>query len=192
MYSIPKILVALALITSPDLEIPKNFDVLTDELQSAAKIIQVDSWNFYGEYDLEVMRIRHYELNVRRYVPRAEDLERFIPNEEVCNQNFDLAYKYQLEVDKLVALRVNHKLSFVYDICTIRYNIWSNISYAANKSYPSGIRREYLAEAMSVMGERDFYSGNIPPPVPLDHVPWYTPVRTPACPELSQPLKKGD
>lgn len=195
MFSIPKTLIALALITSPKLEIHDNVGTLATELHEVSIHLQINDWwspQHDMPYYLDIYRQRHYDLNVVAYVPRVEEMKYYLPNHDTCGKRSSRASDYCLEVDLLTMWPQNKKLFYVNEVANKRYYIWAYATWCQDKSYSIATRREYLRQMILMVGDRDFFRGKLPSPVPLQHLPWYTPVRNNTCQEPSLPSKKED
>jgi hypothetical protein len=114
--------------------------------------------------DMDLMRKRYREL---QDVPRVEDSNRF-PDRSAINEmlSFNRGYRRNLESRQIIepdradmygnAMRETDRL----------YYIWDAVRDSRCEFYYITIRRQALKKLRCFVGTADYYSGQLPPPIP--------------------------
>jgi hypothetical protein len=115
--------------------------------------------------DLNLLRRRHQELI---HAPAVNECYRF-PDRATINDllAFNRAYRQQLDSRQPVDLVNSSELRQALQETEQLYQIWDNVRDARCDYYYVTVRRHALKRLRELAGEEAYYSGNLPPCVPL-------------------------
>jgi hypothetical protein len=119
--------------------------------------------------DLKLLQSRFEEL---RYAPPAADVQRF-PSRDLVNEMlaFNRAYRdsvnQRLEIDMLHA----DELRTILAETDLLYRIYDAIRDARCEYFYVTYRRQALAQLRDLVGLESYYTGQLPPHVPLWRIP---------------------
>jgi len=176
-----EILLAAVLLTSPDSaciaeddpDIPLLRLALT-RLAVAWEILDpADIHHFLGQdhefaRDLHILQTLYRDL---RHAPLLGECERF-PHRELAEQYLivnrsyreDLKARIELERANQENLQALHEAEFLF-------RVWDAVRNSRCAYYTVPARRQYLRELRDLVGPEAFYSGRLPPPVPVWRLP---------------------
>lgn len=102
--------------------------------------------------------------------PPLSDLN-FLPY-ELCNGNMEFNRKYALDIYNKLSFYLDSNPNYDYynnilNETNIIYNIWTNLYYSNANYYSVYTRRLFLKEVREQIGYENYYSGNMPPSVPI-------------------------
>lgn len=115
--------------------------------------------------DVRLLQGRFAEL---RHAPYLEECRRF-PDRKLVNEflNFNRAYRQDLvarmAIDKVHA----EELRFVLAEVDALYQVWDTVRDARCEFYYDTVRRQALDLLRRLIGDEAFYSGRLPPHVPV-------------------------
>jgi hypothetical protein len=111
--------------------------------------------------DINVLRGRYHEL---KDAPLVSDSKRFPPVKEICELlEFNAKFRYSVEEGGYTQLDWMEVLT---EATRLR-NIWENAREARTEGYYIVSRRRALLQLRIAIGEEAYYSGKLPPVVPL-------------------------
>jgi hypothetical protein len=115
--------------------------------------------------DLNLLRRRHQEL---AHAPAVNECYRF-PDRATTNDllAFNRAYRHQLDSRQPMDLVHGSELRLALQETERLYQIWDNVRDARCDYYYVTVRRHALNRLRELAGEEAYYSGNLPPCVPL-------------------------
>jgi hypothetical protein len=115
--------------------------------------------------DLNLLRRRFQELVA---APAVEDCQRF-PERGIVNEllAFNRAYRRHIDVRQPVELVHWWELRIALQETNRLYQIWDTVRDARCDYYYVTVRRQALKRLRELVGEEAYYSGNLPPCVPL-------------------------
>jgi hypothetical protein len=115
--------------------------------------------------DLQMLRRRHEEL---RNAPPLADAMRF-PDRTTVNELlvFNRAYKNYVEVRQPMELAHGFTLRTAQKEVDQLYQVWDTIRDARCEYYYVTVRRQALKRLRDLLGDDDYYNGELPPHVPL-------------------------
>jgi hypothetical protein len=115
--------------------------------------------------DLNLLRRRYQELE---NAPRVGDCQRF-PERTAVNDllAFNRAYRQFIDMRQPVELIHWWDLRLAMQETDRLYQIWDTVRDARCDYYYVTVRRQALKHLRELVGEEDYYSGNLPPSVPL-------------------------
>jgi len=172
-------LMALTLITSPvDTPVPpgaaQRFEKLRPILQSVAV-----QWEILDPREARYILARPEDfvsdLNLvrRRYqaladAPTLNDCRRF-PDRETVNEllSFNRAYRQHLGLRQPMELARWWDLRAALQETDHLYQVWDNVRDARCEYYYVTVRRQALKKLREMIGEDNYYSGQMPPSVPI-------------------------
>lgn len=172
-------IMALALLTAPvdrpEAELtPATFETLREPLQTLAI-----EWEILDPRETRYVLARPEEFNAdltllrRRYqeladAPPWEDGVRF-PDRVQINDllAFNRAYRKHIADRRPVELAHSWQLEAVLRETDQLYTIWETVKDARGECYYVTIRRQALKKLRELLGEEAYYSGRLPPCVPL-------------------------
>ena len=172
-------LLAFTLLTAPPdaaepIDTPEVFVTLRPALQTLAV-----EWEILDPREVRYILSRpedfHSDLNLlrRRYhdladAPNLSDCLRF-PDRATVNEllSFNRAYRQHIDVRQPVELAHWWELRAVLQETDQLYQVWDTVRDARCEYYYVTVRRQALKRLREVIGEEAYYSGNLPPHVPL-------------------------
>lgn len=115
--------------------------------------------------DLNLLRHRYRDL---AQAPALEDSDRF-PDRATVNEllAFNRAYRQHIDVRQPVELARSWELRGAVQESERLYQIWDTVRDARCDYYYVTVRRQALKRLRDLVGEEAYYSGNLPPCVPL-------------------------
>jgi hypothetical protein len=115
--------------------------------------------------DLDLLRRRYQEL---AFAPALSDCYRF-PDRATINEllAFNRAYRQQLDGRQPVELIHGWELRSALQETEHLYQIWDTVRDARCEYYYVTVRRHALKRLRELAGDEAYYSGNLPPCVPL-------------------------
>jgi hypothetical protein len=115
--------------------------------------------------DLNLLRRRYRDLES---APPVDDCFRF-PNRTAVNDllAFNRAYRQHIDVRQPLELLHWWELRVALQETDRLYQIWDNVRDARCDYYYVTVRRQALKRLRDLVGEEAYYSGNLPPCVPL-------------------------
>ena len=115
--------------------------------------------------DLKLLRRRYHELAT---APMADDALRF-PDRGTVNEllAFNRRYRQLIDVRKPLELVHGWELRVALQETDRLYQIWDKVRDARCPYYYVTVRRQALKRLREMVGEDSYYSGNLPPCVPL-------------------------
>jgi hypothetical protein len=172
-------LVVLALLTAPvDTPIPPGSAERYERLRPMLQTLAV-RWEILDPREVRYILARPEDfasdLNLirRRYqsladAPALSDCQRF-PDRDTVNEllSFNRAYRQHM------GLRQPMELARWWDLRTVLqetdhlYQIWDNVRDARCEYYYVTVRRQALKKLREMIGEDAYYSGQMPPSVPI-------------------------
>jgi hypothetical protein len=119
--------------------------------------------------DLDMLRERYQDL---WNAPLVEEADRLPGRDIVCdlldfNRSYQQALSSRLEVDTLHGDEVQAALAETDQL----YRVWDKVRAARDERYFVTGRREALQDLRTLVGQRAFYTGQLPPHVPLWRFP---------------------
>ncbi|VTR99920.1 hypothetical protein [Tuwongella immobilis] len=119
------------------------------------------------ENDLNLLRRRHQEL---KDAPRVGDSNRF-PDRSAVNDllTFNRAYRRHLDSRQTIETDRSSMLQLAMRETDRLYQIWDSVRDARCEFYYVTVRRQALKRLQELLGPEAYYSGNLPPHVPLWH-----------------------
>lgn len=121
-------------------------------------------------YDVEMMRRRYKSLSL---APSVVESERF-PDRDAINKFIVLnrQYKNDLEERLKIDLLNRDQIEMVIGECERLYNILDYARDTKSNYYYITVRRMSLQTLRELIGDEAFYSGRLPPPIPLESLRW--------------------
>jgi hypothetical protein len=115
--------------------------------------------------DLNLLRRRYQDLSE---APALDDCYRF-PERAAVNQllAFNRAYRQHIDVRQPVELVHSWELRSALQETDRLYQVWDAVRDARCDYYYITVRRQALKRLREMIGEDAYYSGNLPPCVPL-------------------------
>lgn len=115
--------------------------------------------------DLNLLRRRYHDL---AQAPALDDCFRF-PDRATVNDllAFNRAYRQQIDFRQPVELAHGGELRGAVQETDRLYQIWDTVRDARCDYYYVTVRRQALKRLRDLVGEEAYYSGNLPPCVPL-------------------------
>jgi len=115
--------------------------------------------------DLNLLRRRRVEL---AQAPAVDDCFRF-PERATINELLAFNRAYRQQIDNRQALELVHwwELRLALQETERLYQIWDTVRDARCDYYYIAVRRQALKRLRELVGEEAYYSGNLPPCVPL-------------------------
>ncbi len=131
------------------------------------KHILTDPQEYYE--DLKLLQNRFQNLID---APPLVDCKRF-PNRDAINDmlTFNRNYRRDLEARLLFDRVHNEQISAALQETDYLYRIWDTVRNARCGYYYISVRREALKELRDLIGEEAYYSGQLPPHVPVWRIP---------------------
>lgn len=117
--------------------------------------------------DLALLRRRYHELAT---APALVDALRF-PERATVNEllAFNRSYRQHMDVRQPLELVHWWELRAVVEETDRLYRVWDKVRDARCPYYYVTVRRQALKDLRELVGEAAYYSGNLPPCVPLWH-----------------------
>jgi len=119
--------------------------------------------------DLELVQARFHELKL---APMLEECRRFA-NRDLVNDllAFNRAYRSDLVAQMAIdQIRAEELRGALYETDQL-YAVWNNLRDAQSEFYYVTVRRRALLAVRQLAGDTAFYSGNLPPHVPVWRFP---------------------
>jgi hypothetical protein len=117
------------------------------------------------EQDLSLIKRRYTQL---KDAPPVEDCARFPDRTLVAELlAFNLKYRQQLEVDQRLDLVNTEWYQSALSETDALYRIWDTVRDSRTEYYYISVRREALNKLRSEVGVEAYYSGKLPPHVPV-------------------------
>jgi hypothetical protein len=115
--------------------------------------------------DLNLLRRRYVEL---ANAPAVSDCYRF-PDRATINNLLAFNRGYRQQADSRQSLELVHwwELRLALEETERLYQIWDSVRDARCEYYYASVRRQALKRVRDLLGEEAYYSGNLPPCVPL-------------------------
>jgi hypothetical protein len=115
--------------------------------------------------DLNLLRRRYQDL---AHAPAANDSSRF-PDRDAINDMLAFNRAYRQQIDGRQPLELAHwwELQLAVQETERLYHIWDTVRDARCENYYVTHRRQALKRLLELIGEEAYYSGNLPPCVPL-------------------------
>jgi hypothetical protein len=115
--------------------------------------------------DLNLLRRRYHELAT---APMADDAARF-PERTTVNEllAFNRRYRQLIDVRKPLELVHGWELRLALQETDRLYQVWDKVRDARCPYYYVTVRRQALKRLRELVGEDSYYSGSLPPCVPL-------------------------
>jgi hypothetical protein len=115
--------------------------------------------------DLNLLRRRNHELAT---APMVDDAVRF-PERTTVNEllAFNRRYRQLIDVRKPLELVHGWELRVALQETDRLYQVWDKVRDARCPYYYVTVRRQALKRLRELVGEDSYYSGNLPPCVPL-------------------------
>jgi hypothetical protein len=115
--------------------------------------------------DLNLLRRRCHELAT---APMVDDACRF-PDRATVNEllAFNRRYRQLIDVRKPLELVHGRELRVALQETDHLYQVWDKVRDARCPYYYVTVRRQALKRLRDLVGEESYYSGNLPPCVPL-------------------------
>jgi hypothetical protein len=131
------------------------------------KHLFIEPGEFHG--DLKLLQNRFRAL---AQAPPLADCGRF-PSREMVNEflNFNRLYQRDLEARLAVDLVHDQQVRAALKESEQLYHIWDKVRTVRCGYYYISVRREALQELRDLVGESAFYSGHLPPHVPVWRIP---------------------
>jgi hypothetical protein len=119
--------------------------------------------------DLDLLQKRLEEMNGAPAVLEGERL----PDREVVSNYLTLNRSYHQELtDRLTLDRVHsEEIQAALQETDQLYHIWDTVRDARCKYYYVTVRRQALRDLRDLVGNTAFYSGELPPPLPVWRIP---------------------
>ena len=170
---------ALALITSPvDTPIPSGVAQRFEKLRPVLQGVAVQ-WEILDPREVRYILARPEDfvsdLNLvrRRYqtladAPALSDCQRF-PDRDMVNEllSFDRAYRQHLGLRQPMELARWWDLRAALQETDHLYQVWDNVRDARCEYYYVTVRRQALKKLREMIGEDNYYGGQMPPSVPI-------------------------
>jgi hypothetical protein len=179
MFALDSVIVAVALLTgSPDTVRPgggaEMHALLAPTLQTLAvqwEILDPREMRYVlarpedFSSDLQLLRRRYHELTE---APMLQDCERF-PDRATVNDllAFNRAYRRHIDVRQPVELSRWWELRTVLQETEYLYQVWDKVRDARCEYYYVTVRRKALKDLRDMVGDDAYYSGQLPPYVPV-------------------------
>lgn len=179
-----KILLAAALLTTPDvpLELTDPAELqqsLGPTLQQLGVIWEIldpretdhllnDPHDFVTDLHLLQRRCRELEG-----MPRLADAYRF-PHRDLVNSMLAFNRQYQQDLNSRLTLDVVHAEEVRSALAEAEqlYRVWDTVRDVRCGYYYIAVRRRALQELRQQLGDGAYFSGQLPPPVPMWRLPW--------------------
>jgi hypothetical protein len=115
--------------------------------------------------DLNLLRRRFRDLTD---APPLQDCLR-LPSRELVNEllSFNRAYRQHIAVRQPVELAHWWKFRAALQETEYLYQVWDTVRDARCEYYYITVRRQALKKLRDMLGEEAYYSGQLPPPVPV-------------------------
>lgn len=123
------------------------------------------------KFDLHMLQNRIEEL---QFAPYVQESQRF-PDKEIVNGMISFNRMYhqdmltRLSFDQLHSEHVRHAVQENQKL----FQIWDTVRDIKCPYFYITVRRRALNRLRQQIGDRAFYSGELPPPVPMERLPWY-------------------
>ncbi len=147
-------------------------------LRAAIQTVAVD-WELMDKREAQYLLIRPEEYMAdlaelrRRYddlsdAPPASDAFRFPPKEQINVQlDFNRAYWKQMDTRRAMDVARADDMRVILDETERLYQIWDTVKDARCQCYYVPFRRRALKKLRDLVGPDAYYSGKLPPPVPI-------------------------
>src|SRR5207249_7335378 len=178
MFQLDSLLV-LALLTAPvDTPLPTGGAERLDRLRPKLQTLAVQ-WEILDPREVRYILARPEDfasdLNLvrRRYqaladAPVLSDCQRF-PDRDAVNEllSFNRAYRQHLGLRQPMELARWWELRMALQETDHLYQIWDNVRDARCEYYYVTVRRQALKKLREMIGEDNYYGGQMPPSVPI-------------------------
>lgn len=172
---------ALVLLTAPpEAPVPDNVAALFPVVQPALQALAIQ-WEILDQRevryilsrpedfkaDLDLLRHRYRDLDG---APPLEDSLRF-PDRETAGDllAFNRAYRQHLGNRQTLELSHRGALRTAVQETEFLYQVWDTVRDARCEYYYVTVRRQALKKLRQLLGDDAYYSGQLPPAVPLRH-----------------------
>jgi len=177
MFTLPYILAAALLVGDPDethLVDPELFHLVNFAAQQIAiewEILEPTEVRYIlavpGDFhsDLILLRRRNREL---RDAPLTSDALRF-PDRDTSNEflSFNRTYRHHIELAMTMQTHLYWDFKAALQETDYLYRVWDLIRDARCEYYHLKMRRQALKDLRELIGVEAYYSGNLPPYVPM-------------------------
>lgn len=159
-------LFALVLILAPPGSPTPSDDVclaFQEPLHNAAKFLEIDNNDYV--FWVDTLRERYAES---RTFPPLSDVHLFgLPREHCMDARAHICVaKRGIEQGQKVGAIRDEAASALLNDLNLRYRAWDYLADCQHDSYTQVVRRNWLAELRTILGDEAYYSGHMPTPLP--------------------------
>jgi hypothetical protein len=134
---------------------------LMDPRECSFVLTRTDEW----KVDLKMLRKRYDDLHD---APPFEDHVRFPDKDLITDlQSFNKQYRAYVEIYAAIDPRCAYDCQQIIEETDRLYEIWDKVRDASMPAYYLTVRRGALKDLRTMIGDKNYYAGNLPPCVPI-------------------------
>lgn len=153
-----------------DLMIELRYLALELELMDKREAPYIFKNEFMFVQDVQTVNDR---FEAYKNAPSYHDSERFFQNTQIIGNMLAFNRQYRDDLQNRLQLDTIHQQEIEAAIIETNqlHQVWSKINDCVSKYYYITVRREVLQDLRTLIGDEAYYSGNLPPYVPIWRIP---------------------